>query len=123
MLIAFAVATVGAEFATVFNNAIMPHIKQRANEAGVRIIDHSVIYHLVDETKDVLSDLLPPSITHRVQAEADVLQIFPINLKGRVYKNIAGCRVRNGTVKKTSLVKVLRKGKVIFDGKFSIPPF
>lgn len=101
-----------------FNNPIQPHIKLRAADAGVRIIDHSVIYHLVDETREVLSDLLPKIISHRVQGEADVLQVFPINIKGRLYRNIAGCRVRNGTIKKTSFVKVFRKGEVVFDGEY-----
>ena len=105
-----------------FNSPVQPHIKMRANDGGVRIIDHSVIYHLVDETKDALSDLLPLKITHKVLGEADVLQIFPINLRGRVYQNIAGCRVRNGNIKKTSLVKVLRKGKVMYDGKLQTKP-
>ncbi|EFY99602.2 translation initiation factor IF-2 and translation elongation factor Tu domain protein [Metarhizium robertsii] len=99
-----------------FNVPILPHIKQRAEEAKVRILDHNVIYHVVDDAKAVLSELLPINITYRVSGEADILQVFPINLKKRVFKNIAGCRVRNGSIKKSSLVKVLRKGKVIFDG-------
>ncbi|KAG9250607.1 uncharacterized protein F5Z01DRAFT_640186 [Emericellopsis atlantica] len=99
-----------------FNTAILPHISQMAKQAGVRIIDHSVIYHLVDETRAVLSALLPKSVSHKVLGEADVLQIFPINVKGRKYQNIAGCRVRNGSIKKTSRVKILRKGKVVYDG-------
>ncbi|KAK8922434.1 Translation initiation factor IF-2 [Metarhizium anisopliae] len=99
-----------------FNVPILPHIKQRAEEAKVRILDHNVIYHVVDDAKAVLSELLPIIITYRVSGEADILQVFPINLKKRVFKNIAGCRVRNGSIKKSSLVKVLRKGKVIFDG-------
>lgn len=101
-----------------FNSPIQPHIKLRAIEAGVRIIDHSVIYHLVDETRGALSDLLPKNVSYRVQGEADVLQVFPINIKGRLYRSIAGCRVRNGSIKKTSLVKVLRKGEVIYDGQY-----
>jgi translation initiation factor IF-2 len=100
-----------------FNLAIPPHIKARAEEAGVRILDRSVIYHVIDDVRDTLSDLLPPSISHRVLGEADVLQIFPINIKKRVYKNIAGCRIRNGAIKRTSKVKVLRRGKVVFDGE------
>lgn len=100
-----------------FNLAIPPHIKSRAEEAGVRILDRSVIYHVIDDVRDTLSDLLPPSISHRVLGEADVLQIFPINIKKRVYKNIAGCRIRNGAIKRTSKVKVLRRGKVVFDGE------
>lgn len=106
-----------------FNLPIAPHIKHRAEEAGVRIVDHSVIYHVVDDVKTSLEALLPPRITHRVIAEADVLQVFSINIKKRVFKNIAGCRIRNGSVKRNSMVKVLRKGKVVFDGKSYPPPF
>ena len=107
-----------------FNLPIQPHIKALAQNAGVKILDHSVIYHVVDDVKASLSELLPVTVTHRVLGEADVLQIFPINVKKRVYKNIAGCRIRNGAIKKTSRVKVLRRGKVIFDGKLlhSITP-
>ncbi|KAM0552004.1 hypothetical protein ACHAPJ_008114 [Fusarium lateritium] len=100
-----------------FNNAILPHIRQRADEAGVRIIDHSVIYHVIDDVKNALSDLLPYNISHKVLGEADVSQVFAINIKKRVQKNIAGCKVRNGTIKRTSMVKVIRGGEVIYDGK------
>ncbi|KAM0348369.1 hypothetical protein ACHAPU_004339 [Fusarium lateritium] len=100
-----------------FNIPILPHIRQRADEAQVRIIDHSVIYHVVDDVKSALSDLLPYKITHKVLGEADVLQIFAINVRKRVQMNIAGCKVRNGTVKRTSMVKVIRRGEIIFDGK------
>ncbi|TWU78135.1 hypothetical protein ED733_007409 [Metarhizium rileyi] len=99
-----------------FNEPILPHIKQRAEEAKVKILDHNVIYHVVDDVKGVLSELLPFTVTYRVSGEADILQVFPINLKKRVFKNIAGCRVRNGSIKRSSLVKVLRKGKIVFDG-------
>jgi translation initiation factor IF-2 len=100
-----------------FNIPILPHIRQRADEAGVRIIDHSVIYHVVDDVKGALSDLLPYKITHKVLGEADVLQLFSINVRKRVSKNIAGCKIRNGSIKRTSMVKVIRRGEVIFDGK------
>ncbi|PTB62434.1 mitochondrial translation initiation factor 2 [Trichoderma citrinoviride] len=100
-----------------FNCAIPPHIKQRAEEAKVKILDHKVIYHVVDDVKAALSDILPMNVSFRVNGEAEVLQVFPINLKKRVFRNIAGCRVRNGSIKKSSRVKVLRRGEVIYDGK------
>lgn len=103
-----------------FSLPIQPHIKSRAEDAGVKICDHSVIYHVVDDVKSELSALLPPKISHRVLGEADVLQIFPINIKKRLYKNIAGCKIRNGAIKRSSKVKVLRHGKVVFDGE--LPP-
>ncbi|KAL6870280.1 hypothetical protein J3F83DRAFT_735753 [Trichoderma novae-zelandiae] len=100
-----------------FNCTIPPHIKQRAEEARVRILDHKVIYHVVDDVKAALSEILPMNVSFRVNGEAEVLQVFPINLKKRVFRNIAGCRVRNGSIKKSSRVKVLRRGEVVYDGK------
>ncbi|KAI1385190.1 initiation factor 2 [Hypoxylon trugodes] len=93
------------------------YIKAMAEEQGVKILDHNVIYHLVDDVKAVLSEYLTPEISSRVLGEAEVLQVFPINLKGRVYKNVAGCRVRNGVVARTNLYRIFRDGKKIFDGK------
>ncbi|KAJ4002610.1 translation initiation factor IF-2 [Fusarium irregulare] len=110
-------ATASKSIIVNFNIPILPHIRQRADEAGVRIIDHSVIYHVVDDVKSALSDLLPYNITHKVLGEADVLQLFSINVRKRVSKNIAGCKIRNGSVKRTSMVKVIRGGEIIFDGK------
>ncbi|KAI1747619.1 hypothetical protein F4782DRAFT_543421 [Xylaria castorea] len=93
------------------------HIRRLAESQGVRIMDHNVIYHLVDDVKANLSEYLPPDISTRVLGEAEVLQIFSINLRGRVFKNIAGCRVRNGVVGKNNLYRVMRQGEVIYDGK------
>ncbi|SPO01358.1 related to mitochondrial translation initiation factor 2 (IF-2; GTPase) [Cephalotrichum gorgonifer] len=100
-----------------FNLAIPGHVKNQAEEAGVKIIDRSVIYHVVDDVKAELSAQLPDNISQRVLGEAEVQQVFPINVKGRVFKNIAGCKIRNGALKKTDMVRVHRKGKKIFDGK------
>lgn len=105
-----------------FNSTILPHIKHRAEEAKVRILDHSVIYHVIDDVKGALEALLPDLATPRVLGEADILQVFDINIKKKIFRSIAGCRVRNGTIKKTSMVKVLRRGKVVFDGELYAQP-
>ncbi|KAI0542556.1 hypothetical protein GGR58DRAFT_497101 [Xylaria digitata] len=93
------------------------HVQRMAEEQGVRILDHTIIYHLIDDVKASLSEYLTPDVSTRVLGEAEVLQIFPINLRGRVYKNIAGCRIRNGVVGKNNLYRVVRRGETIFDGK------
>lgn len=107
-----------------FNNSIPGHVKNQAEEAGVKILDRSVIYHVADDVKAELSAKLPDAVSQRVLGEAEVLQVFPINVKGRVYKNIAGCRIRNGALKKTDAVRIYRKGKKVFDGELSLdnPP-
>ncbi|KAL2016885.1 hypothetical protein VTK56DRAFT_2885 [Thermocarpiscus australiensis] len=99
-----------------FNNAIPGHIKRLAAEAGVRILDHNVIYHLVEDVRDRLADALPPLVVRKVVGEAEVLQIFPINVRGRRYKNIAGCRVRNGAVSRNAKARVLRGGETVYEG-------
>ncbi|OHF04398.1 translation initiation factor IF-2 [Colletotrichum orchidophilum] len=100
-----------------FSSTIPGHIKAMAEEKGVRILDHSVIYHLADDVKQVMSEALPDKVSSKVVGEAEILQIFPINIKGRVYKNIAGCKVRNGTVTRSTRARILRGGEKVFDGK------
>ncbi|KAK0611605.1 hypothetical protein B0T14DRAFT_530746 [Immersiella caudata] len=102
-----------------FNNPIPGHIKHMAEESGVKILDHNVIYHLAEAVRDKLSDYLTPILKTRVTGEAEILQVFPINVKGRVYRNVAGCRVRNGAVAKNTKVRVTRDGEQIFEGHIS----
>jgi len=99
-----------------FNNPVSPTILYKAEADGVAILDHSIIYRVGDDVKGRLSALLPPRRTTKVLGEADVLQIFALNVKRRVYKNIAGCRVRNGEVTRSALYRVLRNGEPVFEG-------
>lgn len=114
-------AAAAAGYLINFNTTIEPNISQMAERAKVKILDHNIIYRLVDDVKATLSEYLPPLITQRVLGEAEVAQIFEIKLKGRQTKNIAGCKVRNGTISKTGRVRVLRNGEKVFDGKFVQP--
>jgi translation initiation factor IF-2 len=104
-----------------FNTPIDPNISRLARAAKVKIIDHNIIYRLVDEVKTTLSEHLAPSVTQRVLGEADVAQVFEITVKGRHQKSIAGCKVKNGTVSKNAKVRVFRDGEKIFDGGCFFP--
>ncbi|KAK0725312.1 hypothetical protein B0H67DRAFT_479794 [Lasiosphaeris hirsuta] len=100
-----------------FNNPVPGYIKRMASEAGVRILDHNIIYHLAEEVRDTMSELLAPNIIIKVIGETEILQVFPINIKGRVYKNIAGCRVRNGQVLRNAKCRVVRSGEILWTGE------
>ncbi|KAK3484705.1 uncharacterized protein B0T23DRAFT_57950 [Neurospora hispaniola] len=102
-----------------FNNPIPGHIKRMAVENKVRIMDHNIIYNLTEEVRQVLSESLAPTISFKVLGEAEVAQVFAINIKGRKYKNIAGVKVRNGMVMRNGRVRLQRKGEVVFDGTIS----
>ncbi|SZF02076.1 unnamed protein product [Blumeria hordei] len=102
-----------------FNSAIEPHIARLAAESGVKIIDSKVIYALIEAVKAELSELLTPIVTKTVVGEAEISMIFSINLKNRKPEIVAGCKVVNGSIKKTGKVRVLRSDDVIFDGELS----
>lgn len=102
-----------------FNTSVDGSTRREAEEKGVRIVDQSIIYRLVDDVKAVLGEKLPSITTQKVIGEAEVAQVFEINTKGRVTVPVAGCRVRNGAVTKGAKVRVLRGDKeVVYDGTF-----
>lgn len=100
-----------------FNQAIDPNIMRIAETEGVEILDHNIIYKLIDDIKAILSEKLPPSVTMRVTGEAEIQQVFEITVKGREKTAIAGSRVRNGLINKTRKVRVLRGEEIVYDGK------
>lgn len=99
-----------------FNTEVEPNIAQFAAQNKVKILDHNIIYRLMDDVRAEMSKFLPPLVTQRVLGEAVVAQIFDINIKGRKYRSVAGCKVRNGTVSKDDRYRVLRDGEKVFDG-------
>ncbi|CEN60079.1 Putative Translation initiation factor IF-2 [Aspergillus calidoustus] len=102
-----------------FNMPIDPSMRRLAEAKGVTIMDHNIIYRLVDEVKDTLSEQLPPRVTQRVTGEAEIGQIFEISLKKRNKTSIAGCKVRNGVINRTKKVRVLRGQETIYDGSIT----
>lgn len=108
-----------------FNTTVNSRIRQLAESKSVDIIDQSIIYRLVDDVKAKLSEKLPPNVTQKVIGEAEIGQIFDINLKGRKTMLVAGCRIRNGVIAKNARVRVQRDNEIIYDGmssSFLSPP-
>lgn len=100
-----------------FGMAIDPAISRMAEGLCVRILDHNIIYELIDNVKLRMSEHLPPIITQRVTGEAEISQIFDITVKGRKTTSIAGCKVRNGVISRSKKVRVLRDKEITYDGK------
>ncbi|KFY22485.1 hypothetical protein V493_06565 [Pseudogymnoascus sp. VKM F-4281 (FW-2241)] len=109
-------AAVAKGFLISFNSPIDPMIQKKADAAMVKILDHNIIYRLVDDVKGTLSEFLPPIVSQKVLGEAEVAQVFNITVKGRKQKPIAGCKVRNGVMGRNTKVRVFRQGTKVFDG-------
>ncbi|KAI8939553.1 hypothetical protein NX059_003320 [Plenodomus lindquistii] len=101
-----------------FNTDIPPHVAKLAEEKGVRILDSNIIYRVVENVKELLSEKLKPAVIHKVTGEAEIAVLFDIGLGGRKKMKVAGSKVRNGVVARGSKVKVLRGDQVMYDGKF-----
>ena len=76
---------------------------------------YSIIYDAINEVKDAMSGMLSPEIKEEVTGSCEVRQVFKISKVGTV----AGCFVTDGKIMRTSKVRVIRDGIVIYTGALS----
>ena len=103
-----------------FNMPVDHAMLRKAEQRGVKIVDHNVIYKLIDDVKGLLSEHLAPSVSQRVTGEAEIGQVFEITVGRREKTAIAGCKVRNGMIQRAKNVRVLRGQEIIYDGTYTI---
>jgi translation initiation factor IF-2 len=86
-----------------------------AEQEGVDIRLHSIIYELQDEIKKAMSGLLEPTIKETYLGRAEVRDTFRVPKVG----TIAGSYVQDGIIKRDGEVRLLRDNVVIFKGKIA----
>ncbi|KAF3985904.1 hypothetical protein FT663_02954 [Candidozyma haemuli var. vulneris] len=111
-------ATVGATIMS-FNMKVPKQIQVKADRAGVKIFEHNVIYRLIEQVTSELTSKLKPHIEIKVLAEADLKTALSITGKNKTVIKIAGCKVNTGILKRSSNIRVLRDGEVIYKGNLS----
>jgi translation initiation factor IF-2 len=95
-----------------FNVKVDGPAQRLAAVEGVDIRSYNVIYKMVDDIEAALKGLLEPVYREQVDGHAEVMQTFKA---GRTMV-IAGCRVTDGKITRSSQVRLQRGGKVIFTG-------
>ena len=106
-------ATASGAVIIAFNVRADSAVRDMARNNGVDIRYHSVVYRITDEIKEILSGKLAPEKRENFIGYADVIALFTVGKGTRV----AGCRVSEGTIKKSAMVRLLRNNVVIYDGK------
>lgn len=86
-----------------------------AERDGVTIRTYDVIYRLTEDVEKALKGMLEPEEIETVIGKAEVRAVFKISRLG----TIAGCRVIQGEIRRSALIRVLREDKVIFDGEIT----
>lgn len=84
-----------------------------AQKEGVDIRYYNVIYKLIDDIQAALVGMLEPTYREVVEAHAEVLQTFKAG-KNTV---IAGCRVTDGKITRSSQARVMRDSTKVYEGK------
>jgi translation initiation factor IF-2 len=84
-----------------------------AQKEGVDIRYYNIIYKLTDDIQAALTGMLEPTFREVIEGHAEVQQTFKVG-KTTV---IAGCRVLDGKMTRSSQARVLRKGTKVYDGK------
>ena len=86
---------------------------EEAEKVGVEIRLHTVIYNVTDEIKKAMEGLLDPTLKEVVRGRAEVRNTFKVPKFGVV----AGCYVTEGTIPRSSQLRLLRDNRVIYEGK------
>jgi translation initiation factor IF-2 len=86
-----------------------------AQKEGVDIRYYNIIYKLLDDIQAALTGMLEPTYREVIEGHAEVQQVF------KAGKNlvIAGCRVLDGKITRSSQARMTRNKEQVFDGKIA----
>jgi translation initiation factor IF-2 len=98
-----------------FNVRPTAAVKQDADSQGVEIRLYNIIYRVAEDVEAALKGMLEPTFEEIVTGQAEVRDTFKVSRIG----TIAGCYVTDGVIKRDALVRVLRNGIVVYEGKLA----
>ena len=102
-------ATVDNAIIIGFNVRPAERVQELADREGVDMRFYSVIYRALEEVEAALKGMLKPEFEEKQTGAAEIMEIF----RSSKFGNIAGCLVREGTIKRNAKVRVTRGGNVI----------
>lgn len=86
-----------------------------AKGQGVEIKTYSIVYEVVDDLRKAMVGLLDPTYVENTLGRAEVRNIFSIPKIG----TIGGCYVKDGKITRSAGVRLVRDGRVIYEGKIT----
>ena len=98
-----------------FNVRPDANVRRKADEEGVEIRLHQVIYKMVEEIEAAMKGMLAPEMEEVVTGQAEIRHIYKVSKIG----NIAGCYVTNGSIKRDCGIRLIREGIIVYEGKLA----
>ncbi len=98
-----------------FNMRPVTTARRMAEEKGVDVKTYSIIYELINDVTMALEGMLTPERVERYIGRAQVRETFAIPKVG----TIAGTAVIDGKIERGCNIRLLRDGKIVYDGKLT----
>lgn len=89
--------------------------RRLAEQEQIDIRLYSIIYKAIEELKDAMEGMLKPKIEEKIVANVEVRETFKISKVGTV----AGCYVLDGTISRSSKIRIIREGIVSWNGELA----
>lgn len=96
-----------------FNVRPDSNVRKKAQEEGVDIRLHNIIYKAVEEMEAAMKGMLAPVYEEVVTGQAEVRKTYKVSKVG----TIAGCMITEGKIIRDSGIRLIRDGIVIYTGK------
>ena len=87
--------------------------RRLAEKEGVDVRMYSIIYDAIEQVKAAMEGMLSPEVREEVIGTAEVRETFHISKVG----TIAGCIVKEGKLRRSARVRLIRDGIVIYTGE------
>jgi translation initiation factor IF-2 len=89
--------------------------KELIAKEGIDFRPYNIIYELANDIKAAVEGMLAPKLKRVFLGRAEVRKVLKLTRAGI----IAGCYVSKGKITRNSLVNLVRKGEMVFEGKLS----
>ena len=106
-------ASASGAFIYGFNVRPDARVRQKAEEEHVEIRLHKIIYELLDEMEAAMKGMITVEKVEQVLGQAEIRHIYKISKIG----TIGGSYVTSGIMKAGAMIRLLRNGVVIYEGK------
>lgn len=104
-------ASTGSACIVGFNVKLDNGVQSVAKHHDVRIIQHEIIYELLDQVEEEMVGMLDAELSEKKLGAAEVRQVFPTG-KGRF---VAGCMVTEGTINRNKIARLVRGGETLHE--------
>jgi len=96
-----------------FHTQIETHADSLLKQLKVSTIRHDVIYHIIDDVKEQMVNILDKIEQETPKGKAEIIAVFKSSQLGL----IAGCKIVSGTIHRNHMAKLVRKNEIIWKGK------